>query len=80
MNSYTPPLYLGSKNEQTMNTVTQKNLSEDLFASSLRSQINILMNVLNHIETGNPINDYVAENLRTVEKDIRWLRKISFNT
>ena len=63
-----------------MNTTAQKNLSEDLFVSSLRSQIDLLMKVLNHVETGNPINDYVAENMKAVEKDIRWLRKISFNT
>ena len=63
-----------------MNTTAQKNLSEDLFVSSLRSQIDLLMKVLNHVETGNPINDYVAENMKAVEKDTRWLRKISFNT
>ena len=63
-----------------MNTAAQKNLSEDLFVSSLRSQIDLLMKVLNHVETGNPINDYVAENMKAVEKDIRWLRKVSFNT
>ena len=52
----------------------EKNIHEDLFVSFLRSQINSLMKVLNHIEQGNDINGYVNENIKCVEKDLRWLR------
>ena len=62
-----------------MDKLIEKDIHEDLFAGFLRSQINVLHKVLTHIEEGNPINGYVDENIKCVEKDLRWLRKFYFN-
>ena len=61
-----------------MERLSEKNIHEDLFVGLLRSQINLLHKVLNHIEEGNSINEYVDENIKCVEKDLRWLRKFYF--
>ena len=58
-----------------INLTTQSCIQEDLIVQLLYSQIRTLGKVLNHIETGNPINGYVDENIKCVEKDLRWLRK-----
>ena len=62
-----------------MEILSEKNIHEDLFVSFLRSQTNSLQKVLTHIEQGNEINGYVDENLKSVEKDLRRLRKFYFN-
>ena len=61
-------------NEQFLNRI-----HEDLIIRLLRSQIELLMNLVNHIEAGNDINGYVEDNLKRVEKDLRWLRKFYLN-
>lgn len=48
---------------------------DDFVISSLRSQISTLVSVLDHIERGNDINEYVNENIRRVERDLNWLRR-----
>ena len=62
-----------------MDILSEKNIHEDLFVSFLRSQTSSLQKVLTHIEQGNEINSYVDENLKSVEKDLRRLRKFYFN-
>ena len=57
------------------NLKTKNRIQKDLVVQLLYSQIRALCKVLNHIETGNPMNDYVDENIKSVEKDLRWLRK-----
>ena len=62
-----------------MEAMSENNIHEDLVASFLRSQRKRLDKILDHIEQGNDINDYVNENIKCVEKDLRWLRKFYFN-
>ena len=50
-------------------------ISEDLIVQLLYTQIQTLSKILHHIESGNPINDYVEENVKNIEKKLRWLRK-----
>ena len=52
--------------------------SEDLVAGLLRKQIAELSNVLHDVEQGKPLQDYAHENLKKVEQQIRWLRKVWF--
>ena len=54
-------------------------VKKDLMVRLLQSQIQILNKVLHHIEQNNPINGYVEENLKSVEKELRWVRKFYFN-
>lgn len=59
------------------------NLNEDVMFSLLRSQMNVLSGVLRSLEEekkeplsrNNSLNEYVHENIKNVEKDLRWLRK-----
>ncbi|GEM_PF-2772227 len=59
------------------------NLNEDVMFSLLRSQVNVLSDVLRSLEEekkepllrNNHLNEYVHENIKNVEKDLRWLRK-----
>jgi len=53
-------------------------LQLELMVSVLRSQVGILLKILTHIEQGNHVNGYVQENMKLVEKDLRWLRKYYF--
>ncbi|OGX06618.1 MAG: hypothetical protein A2Z88_09275 [Omnitrophica WOR_2 bacterium GWA2_47_8] len=53
--------------------------NEDFFVSSIRSQVNVLCKLLKHIESGNPINEYTHEDIRLVEKELRWVRNFYFN-
>ena len=57
----------------------EQHIHEDLIVSLLRSQINLLGQVISHIEEGNTINGYVHENIKCVEKNLRWLRKLFLN-
>ena len=52
--------------------------SEDLIAGLLRKQIQDLNNILRDVEAGKPSKDYAHENLKRVEQQLRWLRKIWF--
>ena len=54
-------------------------VSEDVIVQLLYTQIRILDQVLKYIEAGNSINGYVDENIKSVEVDLRWLRKFCFN-
>ena len=51
----------------------------DLIVSLLRAQIGCLVKVVQHIEQGNSINEFVDDNIKRVEKDLRWLRNYYFN-
>ena len=51
--------------------------NDDLVASLLRKQITDLTAVLREMEQGNPLKDYAHENLLKIEKQIRWLRKVT---
>ena len=62
-----------------MESLSEKNIHEDLFVGFLRSQLSHLQNILSHIEQGNPINGYVDENIKRIEKDLHWLRRFYFN-
>ncbi len=61
----------------TANSVT--NYQMDVVASLLRAQIDTLEALLKNIEQKNPIDEYTDENLKRVEKSLRWLRKYSLN-
>lgn len=54
-------------------------VSEDVIVQLLYAQIGVLNNILKHIEAGNSINGYVDENIKSVEIDLRWLRKFYFS-
>ena len=61
--------------------MTGRNLEAGLGAPTiiLRAQINSLQNILRSIEEGGVVEDYMYENLKVVEKNLRWLRKLFFN-
>jgi len=51
-------------------------LQTDFIASSLRSQLIALQNILTHIESSQQVEDaYIKESLRRVEKGLCRLRK-----
>ena len=52
--------------------------SDDLVAGLLRKQISELKSVLDDVEQGRPLPDYAHDNLKKVEQQIRWLRKVWF--
>ena len=52
--------------------------SEDLIAGLLRKQIRDLTGILRDVETGKPNRQYAHENLKRVEQQVRWLRKVWF--
>jgi len=55
---------------------TMSSLQSDFVASSLRSQLVTLQNILNDIESSQSIEDvYVEGSLRRVEKELCRLRK-----
>jgi len=55
---------------------SQSNLYTDMVVSHLRSQIVAMHNVLETIErTHNYEDDYIAESIKTVETELRRLRK-----
>ena len=62
-----------------MRVQSESYVRADMINSSIRSQIHLLGQLIQHIEQGNPVNGYVFETLRTVEREIRDLRKIFFN-
>ncbi len=63
------------------------NLNEDVMFSLLRSQVNVLSDVLRSLEEekekpllrNTHLNEYVHENIKNVEKDLRWFRKSFLN-
>lgn len=63
------------------------NLSEGVMFSSLRSQVNDLSDFLRFLEKeneklplrNNHLNEYIHENIKNVEKDLRWFRKCFLN-
>ena len=60
--------------EQNMSSI-----QEDLIVRMIKSQIELLSKVLNHIETGNGINEFVNDNLKRIQEELRWLRKFYCN-
>ncbi len=55
---------------------TMSSLQSGFVASSLRSQLVTLQNILSHIESSQKIEDvYVEESLRRVEKELCRLRR-----
>ena len=52
---------------------------QDFTASYLRTQIEILNQLLHHVQENNALEDYIPTTLKRVEKDIRWLRKFHIN-
>ncbi len=50
-------------------------LHEDFIVSLLHSRMNLLLKTIHYVEAGNPINGYVQENLKEVERDLRWVVK-----
>jgi hypothetical protein len=56
-----------------MKISSETEINRDFFVSCLRTQINILSKLLDHIENDNPIDHYVDENLRNVKKELRWM-------
>ncbi len=52
-------------------------VNTEIIASLLRQQISILEDFLRNIEQGNRNDDYIYENLKRVEKNLKWLRKLS---
>jgi len=51
-------------------------VNDDLFVDLLRKQIGDLTEILNDLEQGKPLKDYAHENLKNIEQQIRWLRKV----
>ena len=55
---------------------TMSSLQSDFVASSMRSQLGTLQNILNHIESSQRVEDvYVEGSLRQVEKELCRLRR-----
>jgi hypothetical protein len=50
--------------------------NEDLIAGLLRKQVDDLTGILRDVEQGRLIEECAYENLKNVEKQIRWLRKV----
>lgn len=65
--------------ERDINLNAKNRIQKDLIVQLLYSQVRTLCKVLTHIETGNPLNEYVDENIKCMEKDLRWLRKSCLN-
>ena len=55
-----------------MNAHVKNRIHEDLIVQLLYSQIRTLCKVVSHIQTGNQVNGFVDENIKNVEKDLRW--------
>lgn len=53
--------------------------SDDLAAGLLRKQISELRMVLRDVEEGKPLPEHAHQKLKTVEQQIRWLRKVWFD-
>jgi len=53
--------------------------NEDLIAGLLRRQIEDLRGILRQFETGHPLEDNAKANIKQVEDQLRWLRKICFD-
>ena len=62
----------------TAESVTSQN--SDVNATLLRIQIQILKTLLKNIEQKNDIDEHTHESLKQVEKNLRWLRKLSLNS
>jgi len=55
---------------------TMSSLQSDFVASSLRSQLVTLQNILSYIESSQKAEDvYVAESINRVEKELRRVRR-----
>jgi len=55
---------------------TMSSLQSDFVASSLRSQLGTLQNILSYIESSQKAEDvYVAESINRVEKELRRVRR-----
>jgi hypothetical protein len=66
-------------NIKDLNESAKNRIQEDLVIQLLYSQIRTLCKVVSHIQTGNQVNNFVDENIKCVEKDLRWLRKSCLN-
>ena len=62
----------------TAESVTSQN--SDVNATLLRIQIQILKTLLKNIEQKNDIDENTNESIKKVEKNLRWLRKLSLNS
>ena len=72
--------YILSLNKgENMSRQTLNQVHVELITRLLRSQIEVLTNLVTHIEEGNDIDGYVKDNLKRTEKDLRWLRKFYLN-
>ncbi len=55
-------------------------VSEDIAVSFLRSQIVTLNTIIENIEKRSIVNDFANEHLKRVEKNLRSIRKLFFNS
>ncbi len=62
----------------TAESVTSQNT--DVNVTLLRIQIQILKTLLKDIEQKNLIDEHTQESLKQIEKNLRWLRKLSLNS
>lgn len=53
--------------------------NDDLIAGLLRRQIEDLRGILRQLETGHPLEEAAKANLKQVEDQIRWLRKVALD-
>ena len=63
-----------------MNGERLTNVDEDIAVSFLKSQIRVLENIIDGIEKRSYANDFANENLKRVEKNLRWIRKLFFTS
>ena len=52
--------------------------NSDFVVSLLRSQLSVLSSVIQMIEDNEINRDVVIDNLKQVERDVRWLRRSCF--
>ena len=59
--------------------INKGSIYSDVILRILRSQVLQLTKIIEYLEEGNHINDYVNENTKSIEKNLRWLRKFYFD-
>ena len=63
-----------------MNGERLTSVNEDIIVSFLRSQIKTLENIIESVEKRNDMSDFAHENLKRIEKNLRWIRKLFFTS
>ena len=59
--------------------IKNENTNLDFMNSLLRSQINQLASVLSNLEESDSTSDHIPDNIKRVEKNLRWFRKFYHN-